>query len=449
MRRTIRLAILGAGSAQFSLALVRDVLLSEPLSGSVLALMDVSDDRLSMIAELTRRLVHETGGSLTIESTTDLSEALAGADFVINTALQGGHAAYESERAMAGRFGYYRGLTPLHVQRNLLLMLQVVRQMELLCPDAWLVQVSNPVFEGCTLLTRESRVKTVGLCHGYRGYRKVARLLGVDPERVTWDAPGFNHVIFLRELRVDGESMYPLLDRWIEKSAEEHWSQPDLRFDDTDLSRAAIDLYHRVGLLPLGDASRGFESWWYHCDLPTEQYWFGALGGFDSEPGWSAYLRHLGEGLEVIRSAVTDHSTPVTERLPLTPSGENHIPLIESLLTDEEKVFQVNLPNSGAIAGIPDDVVVEAKGLVHNGRIELVGVGTLPGPLMTRIMWPRWALLEQIVEGLRRHDLGQLREVMLADPRTRSVDQVDGLLSEALATPYNSEVAKWYGWTNP
>ena len=61
-------------------------------------------------------------------------------------------------------------------------------------------------------MTRETGVKVVGLCHGYRGYEKVANLLGLDPDLVTWQAPGFNHVIYLTEFCYEGESAYPLLD---------------------------------------------------------------------------------------------------------------------------------------------------------------------------------------------------------------------------------------------
>ena len=200
--------------------------------------------------------------------------------------------------ALAEAHGYYRGLSPLHIQRNLILMLEVARAMERDCPEAWLIQASNPVFEGCTLMTRETGVKVVGLCHGYRGIERVANLLGLDPDLVTWQAPGFNHVIYLTEFCYEGESVYPLLDRWIETESERHWARTDLRYSASDLSRSAIDQYRRVGLLPLGDTSRGFETWWYNIDLETKRHWFGHLGGFDSEIGWQHYLDHLSEGVD-------------------------------------------------------------------------------------------------------------------------------------------------------
>lgn len=445
MGRPTTIALIGAGSGQFSLALLRDLVLSDALRGSTVVFMDIDEARLSSVGQLTRRYCEEVGADLAIETSKELDEALSGAEFVINTALAGGHATYEAERSLAEAHGYYRGITLLHNQRNMLLMLEVAKAMERICPDAWLVQASNPVFEGCTLMTRETTIKVVGLCHGYRGYRKVSRLLGLDPDRVTWQAPGFNHVIYLTEFRYEGSSAYPLLDQWIAREAEAHWARTDLGFADSDLSRAAIDQYHRVGLLPLGDTSRGFETWWYHSDLATKQHWFGPLGGFDSELGWQQYLDRLAGGLDEIRRAVEDQDTPITKSIPLVHSGENHVPLIESLVTGEELTIQVNLPNNGAIKGIPDDVVVEGKGVVLNGGVRLLGVGLLPGPLMSKILLPRWVELEQVISGFRRHDAGMLRELVLEDHRTRSPEQADHLLEAVFAASYNSAIADWYG----
>jgi alpha-galactosidase len=444
MAHPVKITLVGAGSAQFSLALLRDLVLSDVLAGSTVALMDIDRGRLEAVTQLTRRYVKEVGADLSIESSENLDEALGGADFVINTALAGGHPAYEAERALAERHGYYRGISPLHMQRNLLLMLNVARAVERVTPDAWLIQASNPVFEGCTLMAREVDIKMVGLCHGYRGYAKVARLLGLDPEEVTWQAPGFNHIIYLTEFCHQGQSIYPILDQWIATEAEKHWARTDLRYSDSDLSRSAIDQYRRVGYLPLGDASRGFETWWYHSDLETKKHWFGYLGGFDSELGWQRYLDHLSEGVETIRRAVDDEETPITKSIPLVHSGENHVPLIESLVTGKERVIQVNLPNNGAISGLPDDVVVEGKGVVHNGRIQLLQVGAMPEKIMNKILWPRWAQLEQEMMAFRQHDFDMLRQLMRDDHRSRTTAQADALLEEAMNEDYNREVASWY-----
>lgn len=446
MSTAVKIGVIGAGSATFSLALVHDLILTEGLHGSTVVFMDIDADRLDFIHRLAQRYVEETGVDLRFERTLVREEALTDADFVVNTALIGGHPAEEAERRFVDERGYYRGLRPLHMQRQLGFMLDVARDMERICPDAWLIQSSNPVFEGCTLMTRETGVKVVGLCHGFRGYRRVARVLGLDPEQITWQAPGLNHVVYLTHFRYRGKDAYPILDDWIANKAEQYWAtEGDWGFNETDMSRAAIDHYQRVGLMPLGDTPRAFTTWWYHTDLETKRRWFGApTGGFDSEIGWQQYLDRLQTRLDTIARAVRDERTPITQSLPLAHSGEIQLPLMDSLVNDVERVLQVNVPNNGAIAGIPDNVVVEGKATVSGMGIQLLQVGKLPETLMMQIILPRWLLMERELSAYLNRDYNLLRDIVLEDHRTRSREQVDALLDDWLSMPVNADLVDWY-----
>ena len=93
-------------------------------------------------------------------------------------------------RELTEKHGYYYGGIHLGDYYNIQLMLDVARDMERICPDAWLIMSGNPVFTGCTHLTRETGIKVCGLCHGHYGVYEIARTIGLDPERVTWQAPG-------------------------------------------------------------------------------------------------------------------------------------------------------------------------------------------------------------------------------------------------------------------
>ena len=106
MATSIKLAIIGAGSAQFSASIIRDLCVCGGLRGSGVALMDVDERRLAMIARLAARLSGELGAGLSISATTDRAKALAGADFVINTAQVGGHDWVEAQRRLAEQHGY-------------------------------------------------------------------------------------------------------------------------------------------------------------------------------------------------------------------------------------------------------------------------------------------------------------------------------------------------------
>ena len=189
---SLKVAIIGAGSASFSTRVVMDLALTESLKGSAVSLMDVDERRLEMIHRLATRASQELGAGLSVSKTMSREEALAGADFVINTALTGGHDWLEAQRELSERHGYYRGVGivngdgGMHGFGQMALMLDVARDIERICPDAWLIQSSNPVFEGCTMMARETKVKVVGLCHGHFGYHRIARVLGLDLQELKY-----------------------------------------------------------------------------------------------------------------------------------------------------------------------------------------------------------------------------------------------------------------------
>jgi len=444
MPRAVKIGVIGAGSAQFSLGLVRDLILTKSLHGSTVTFMDIDAERLDLVYRLAHRYVEEQGVDLHFERSFVREDALADADFVINTALIGGHGADESERKLAEQHGYYRGERVLHLQRQLHMMLSVARDMERICPNAWLIQSSNPVFEGCTLMTRETGVKVVGLCHGFYGYVHICKVLGIDEKEVTWQAPGFNHVIYLTDFRYRGENAYPLLDEWIANESEKYWATYLPTFGENDMSRAAIDQYKRVGLMPIGDAARAFTTWWYHTNLETKKYWFGPLGGFDSEIGWQLYLDKLQANIEAIARVARTTTTPVSEMLPLKYSGELQLPLIDSLTNNVERIMQVNVPNMGTIQGIPDDVVVEGKAVVSGKGVQLLHVGRLPETLMQQVMYPRHLLLEQTLSAYVNHDKELLRDIVREDHRTKTPEQANRLIDAIFALPHNAELERWY-----
>lgn len=434
MLASIRLAVIGAGSAQFSLGLVRDLCLTETLHGSAISLMDIDPDRLDVVHTLARRYANELGANLTIERTMDPAEALRDADFVINTALASGHPQEEAERAFGERHGYYRGvhITPAN---QFDLMLSVARDMEELCPNAWLIQSSNPVFEGCTLMTRETSIKIVGLCHGpFGGYREMSNVLGFDLGDAALESVGFNHIVWLTDFRLHGEDAYPLLDEWIEKESQSFWKHWNPRFSDTQMSPAAIHMYELYGLLPIGDASQALwsEVWWYHLNRETKQRWWGPLGGFDSDEGWSEYLVKLNRTIIDMREVALDPRQRVSDVFPPKMSGEQMVPIMDALANDRKGFFTVNVPNRGALPGIPDNVVVEVPAVVEGRGIRPITVAPLPERVMLGAMWPAWLRMERLLAAYRTGDARYLSQILLADHRTRTLEQADETLEGLL-----------------
>jgi alpha-galactosidase len=195
----------------------------------------------------------------------------------------------------------------------------------------------------------------------------------------------------------------------------------------------------------LGDTPRAFWQWWYHTDLAAKQRWYNEFGGFDSEIGWASYLNALAEGLEAMRVVATDPTRRVSDVFPPVHSGEQQVPIIDSLANDHPGIFSVNVPNAGAIAGIPGDVVVEGKAFVNGAGIQLFSVGTLPEKLMIEILWPRWLELERDLAAFTSGDRDMLREVLLRDQRTTTYEQADTALEALLAHPSFRDMAEHFG----
>ncbi len=416
--------------------------------------MDIDRERLDVIYGLAKRYAAKVKADLKFEKTMDRKEALEDSDFVFNTALAGGHSNYEIQRKVAEKNGYYRGIDSVDHNmvsdyytiggyNQLKLFIDIARDMEDNCPEAWLFQSANPVFEGCTLLTRETKLKVIGLCHGHFGYIEMAKTIGLFPKRVKVRSIGFNHCIWMTSFLHKGENAYPLLDHWIENKSKIFWKNWDPEYTDVQMSPAAIDMYKRFGLFPIGDTTRS-GGWKYHTNLQTKKRWYGPLGGFDSEIGWARYLEDLRKQMDKMFSVYSKPSISLRSVLPPFMSGEQHIPIIDAIVNDKKSVFQVNIPNKGLIRGIPDDVVVEVPAILSGRGVQRTHVDKLPKLLTLHVMIPRMLRMEWALEAFLEGGKDLLLEWLLNDQRTKSPEQAESTIRDILALPFNKAMAEHY-----
>jgi len=139
-----------------------------------------------------------------------------------------------------------------------------------------------------------------------------------------------------------------------------------------------------------------------------------------------------------------DPTTFVTKEFPPAKSGEQHVPIIDAIVNDKEGMFQVNIPNNGAIEGIPDDVVVEIPAIVSGRGIQAMRVGKLPKTLMLHVMLPRMLRMEWALEVFLTGDKNLLMDILLNDPRTRRPEQAEAVIEDILALPFNKRMADHY-----
>lgn len=474
----VKISIVGAGSAVFSMRLVNDLCKTKGLAGSLVSLMDIDEQRLNGVYDLATRYVKELGADLKFEKTTSLETSLHEADFVINTALVGGHAYLDKVRAIGEKHGYYRGIDAQELNmvtdyctitnfNQLKFFVDLARLMEKICPNAWLLQTANPVFEGTNLISRCSKVKVVGFCHGHYGVMEMAEALGLDESKLDWQVAGFNHAIWLNRFVYDGQDGYRLLENWIEEGNLERW-KPRNPFD-LQMSPGAIDMYRFYGMMPIGDTVRN-STWYYNKDFETKKRWYGEpWGGPDSEEGWkwyqqrlktttdaidflsknkslklmslNTYLKFLPKGTvpEEMKKEVEVFSSP--DKL----SGEQHVPFIDSVVNNNPRRFVINVPNEGYIDGIPDGIFVEVPAIVdkdgwHVEKIE----PKLNDKVLKFYLWPRMMRMEWALHAIMNGDKSALIEFLLRDPRTKSLEQAQTVIEEILNLPENQQMKAHY-----
>ena len=444
-----KVAIIGAGSGVFSLAMVKDICLTPSLRGSTVSFMDINEERLENVYELCVRYARQLGAELRLERTTDRRQALAGADFVINTALRETHEHWREGWAIAKRHGYGFGGS-FHVVHDeafwinfyqLRLMESILLDIQEICPQAWYVVVANPVMAGITYLTRKyPNAKIVGLCHGYRQIYAIAAKLGIDSSQMTFEIPGVNHFVWMVDFRYRGENAFPLIDRWIAEHAEEHWRTCHI---SDDLGPKVIDLYQRFGVFPIGDtATTGGGAWgyWYHTDSEVQRRW-----KEDPDDWFVRYFEAAADVYAAFEKARQVSDAKLLEMFPPQLSGETIIPLVESLATDLPRVLIVDVPNTGSyVPGIPTDFAVEIPALVGGRGIQGVQTRELPRPLIAHALRDRVAPVETELYAFENGDYEALLQLVFMDPWTKSEEQARSLLSEILELPYHEEMREHY-----
>jgi alpha-galactosidase len=446
---SVKISIVGAGSAVFSLGLVRDICLTPNLEGSTISFMDINEERLNTVYTLCKRYAEELGVKLNLEKTLDLRESLRETGFVINSALSASHDRLREGWSIAFKHGYRFGGS-YHIVHDeafwinfyqFRLFESILDNMQELCPSAWYIQVANPVLAGITYLSRKYKgMKVVGLCHGFGGIYHIASVLGLEKERINFQIPGVNHFVFLTHFTYKGENAYPLLDRWIEEKAEDYWKT--CGFSD-HMGPKPVDVYKRFGLYPIGDTATpggGTWPWWYHVDDETEKRW-----KEDPKTWYEGYFVGGKQRVEEMNKLAKDSSMKLTEVYPPKSSGEVIIPLVESIALDIPRVLQVNIPNTGKfIEGIPQDFEVEIPALVSKKGIQGIKVNGLPKSIIGLILRERVAPVEMELSAYIEGSKEKLLQLILMDPWTKSEEQARAFLEEILSLPSHKEMREHY-----
>ncbi|MEM2455199.1 MAG: hypothetical protein QXO15_01695 [Nitrososphaerota archaeon] len=450
----IKISIIGAGSAVFSLSLIRGICVTPNLESSTISFMDINKERLDAVYSVCKRYADELNVKLKLEKTMDRRESLEDADFVINTALAAGHHRLREGWDIAKKHGYRFGGSH-HIMHDeafwinfyqFKLFDSIINDIMDVCPDAWYIQLANPVMAGITYLGRKYRnSKIVGLCTASTGgdVYHLAKTLGLETKYISFQIPGLNHFIWLTHFYYKGEDAFPILDDWIKREEEKLWKT--LRSPTTML--IAIDLYKKFHAYPIGDTcdpGGGAWPWWYYANDDTIRRW-----KLDPKETWRRYFLHLEKDLEKFLKVANDPSIKVTDVYPPTDDYEREIggvvSIIESIACNIPRVFQVNIMNSNHfVPGIPQDFAVEIPALVSKAGVQGIKTYGLPKALTIYAVRDRVVPVNMELEAYESRSRDLLLRLILMDPWTRSEEQAETFLNDILALPYHVEMREHY-----
>ncbi len=367
-----KIAIIGAGSIVFCKTLLNDMFATKALEGSTYALMGPHMDKLVRMENYAKKIIEKNNLSARVYSTTDRREALKDADYVIAMFQIGGVDAFRIDYEIPMKYGVDQcigdSLGPggvFRALRTIPVFVDMIREMEELCPKAILLNYVNPMATVCLAIGTISNISFVGLCHGVQTTMDlIAGYVGVKKEEIDYVCAGINHMAWFLKLEKDGKDLYPILKENIEKP--EYYINEKVRCEvmrhfgyfmtesTGHLSeylpwfrknKKALDLY--CDQPDFGGASGAYYKW---CDAIAQKYKevdFLAFESGDLEPRSKEFCSYL----------------------------------IEAVETGNVFKLNGNVINKGYITNLPYDSCVEVPIYVDKSGLNPVAIGDLPSQL--------------------------------------------------------------------
>lgn len=405
--RPLKIVFIGAGS-NFLQTLVTDFIGIPGADVGELALVDLNPDRLDLSARISRRIVEESGKRWKVVAETDRRKVLKGAHYVINCIEVNGAECVMFDYAIPMKYGIDQcigdTLGPggmFKAMRTVPVFLDILRDVEKYCPDAWVLNYTNPMSMMCLAAARASKAKVIGLCHSVQcGSHQLADWLGVPYHELEWDCAGINHLAWFTQLEHQGRDMYPVLKERV---------RTDPTFAQEDKIR--IDLMMHFGFYLTESSGHDSEYLpYYRTSKAIMDRYCGP--GYSGESGF--YARGFPGGHKVIDAARRKRlASP--EPFGTQRSWEYASYIIQALETNAGFVTYSTMPNNGLITNLPQDGVVEVACLVDRRGIRPTHYGRLPPQCAALCDW-NMRMIDLAADACIRKSVDLAAQALMLDP---------------------------------
>ncbi|MCH8205720.1 MAG: alpha-glucosidase/alpha-galactosidase [Chloroflexi bacterium] len=416
-----KIAFIGAGSVVFTRRLLQDIVSTPALTDARITLMDIDPDRLDLIGRFAKRLVSDANAANTVEATTDRTRALDGADYVITTIRVGDDLAidhgiplkYGVDQSVAdtiGPGGVFKAL------RTVPVLLDICHDMESLCPDAWLLQYTNPMAISCWAIAEATQIRAVGLCHSVQQTTaQLADYVGAPRDSVSAWVAGINHMAWFLRFQRDGQDAYPAL--WEALEDADTYARDPVRFE----------VMRYFGHFVTESTRHMSEYVPYFRTNPKRVERFN-LNRITTD--LSRLERRNEEYFGKMHDEVAGSSPLAAGR-----SDEYASRIMEAIETGAPTVINGNLRNDGLITNLPEGACVEVPCLVDRLGIHPMAVGELP-PHLATLNRSNIAVQELAVRAVLQSSREAARHAVLLDPLTAAclpLDEIDAMFDDMWA----------------
>jgi 6-phospho-beta-glucosidase len=359
----IKVVYLGGGSTRAAGTVASLIEHGASFEGSEIVLVDLDQDRLSLIETLARRMADARGVDLTIRSTTDRPAALEDADAVLSSFRPGGFEARVLDERLPLRHGVIGQKTQgpggfFMAIRAIAVLKEVCAEMERACPDAWIFNYTNPVNIVAQAVSRHSGIRIVSLCEGPIYFADdMADICRIDRSKLHAKLVGLNHACWSVEHTYDGEDLVPIIKRtW-----DERRDDPTLDRED----RRVLQLAATMESIP----AEYFRYYYFRDEIQAELAAKPTTRAEDILAESPSYWEHYREQAQRERPQLD----PARSRGGISEL-ELAIDVMGAIFNDTGAIHPVNVPNrGGCLPGFPDDLVVEIT-----GRCDARGIEPLP-----------------------------------------------------------------------
>jgi len=339
----------------------------ENFDGSEVVLIDLDAERLRIVQTIAQKMARARGLDLTITATTQRREGLQGCDAVLTSFRPGGFEARYLDESIPlkhgvigqetqGPGGFFMALRSIQVMKS------IIEDMEAVCPNARLFNYTNPINIVSEAVTHHSSIPTISLCEGpINGNRDFVEMIGLDPDKLDAVSLGLNHGSWTVRHLYDGQDFIPMLQAAYERMLR----NPEIPRSDLRM----VELACFMNSLP----SHYFQYYYFKDEILAELQAKPTTRAQDIMASVPDYWTHYREqAAREIPELDPDRSRGGINELELA------IDLMDAIFNDRKEVWYVNVPNQGAIADFPGDLVVETVAYADRHGVTRLVQGHMP-----------------------------------------------------------------------